>query len=1079
MKIINMVFNMSITGSIMFFIFLLLKPITKKHFNSSWHYIMLILILTFFIIPTDSFIRLPIKPIPNIPKLEIGESTAPKNTNTKEDIKSVGNNISMGKETSEDAIGGVNKAEDKDIEHTKVKNQGFQNIELNINNYKDIIKYTWIIGIIGLLSLKIIPYIRFKSSILRDSTIVEKEDVVKLFNKCKGELNINTKVHLRICNTVDSPMLIGIFNPIVLISDIYEDHKRLEMIFLHELNHYKRKDIIIKTFSLIINAAHWFNPLIFILLKKMDKYCEYSIDEMVVEDMHINDRKYYGETILNVASSSRFKRAFLTTAMGSSGKQLKTRLENMIYSFKITRKRQIVSLFLATLILILGFTVACSILPDNNSEGNESFVVFIKEDGLYYSHLSGGNEIKIHDGNSFEYPLVSTGGNYIAYTKEDSLFIYNVKDESYEKIDDGIEHYYRSYDWIDDTSIIYGLGEKSGFEVLNVLTKEKRSHLGECYYTGLMSSKNKMVYGTKVNRWTTTEGDFIFNDGIVEIDLNNYDENKKQFSTNIIVEGRKSTDDTIGYDPVVWDISADGRYIYIMEKPASGSLSSDAIGIGIYDIKEKTHTEFTDIDTLSYKNHLAINPTTNMIALIEGAGRDMIENKKVITLDMYKDKSYDISSINNITDDNLAAMTPRFTLDGKKLLYSATEAIDPSTITDYNQIYNNWEKQPYSIYEYDLDSFKIRKITAGNDFDFMPMDISNNEILFIRYKGNDYYSLIKLVDGKENIVADNIMFSGGKGNHPFGFYGHIHTEMGMDIFISKNNKSNKEKDIDTGKIDELYKLKGTYIGDNSNVGNIINLLDFPEELTLNGMELFTKEEPFGLRINFQASNEIIAKYMSTSSDYVWRSQSLILFSLIDNLEYIQYGINSDKATITASYINRQVADSLAISTLGHRVSEITGSKKLFKKFYNIYGSEYNIKTNKPEGFVGHIVIEDNILHFREVEIVEWNDQERVKELGLNESDFPNGYSIIDKNNGETSFELTDETIYTFTDVNLLFVNEPESNRLYTTTKKEEFLKHLGEYNSNDILLLEQKLPYFIEVMDGKIISITEKFKYTI
>ena len=206
---------------------------------------------------------------------------------------------------------------------------------------------------------------------------------------------------------------------------------------------------------------------------------------------------------------------------------------------------------------------------------------------------------------------------------------------------------------------------------------------------------------------------------------------------------------------------------------------------------------------------------------------------------------------------------------------------------------------------------------------------------------------------------------------------------------------------------------------------------------------------------------------------------MILFSLIDNLEYIEYGINSDDVRITASYINRQVADSLTMSTLGHKVLEVAKNKKLFKEFYNVYGDESYIKTNQPEGFVGHIVIENNILHFSEVEIVEWDDQKRVKELGLNESDFPNGYSIIHKNNGETSFELTDETIYTFTDVDHFFITEPESNRLYTTIKKDEFLKHLGEYNLNDIPLSDQKLPFFIEVMDGKVISITEKFKYTI
>ena len=1104
MKTLNMVFKMSITGTIIFFIFTLLKPITKKHFNSSWHYKMLILVLTFFIIPVDNFIKLPINPISNVFNSEIGESTVPKNINKKEETKGIENNTKIEKGIPEYKV--EDNLTNKDVNQIQTENQDLQNIELNINNYKDMIKYIWFIGAIALLLLKIISYIRFKSSILKKSRVVEEENIVKLFNICKNELNLNTNknVQLIACNTIGSPMLIGIFHPIVLIPRIDEDYKRLKMIFLHELNHYKRKDIIIKAFGLIINAIHWFNPFVYILLKEVDKYCEYSIDEKVVEEMDIDERKYYGETILSLISSSMLKKSSLTTAMGSNGKQLKIRLENMIYSVKITRKKQIISLFIAILILTSGFTAACSILPDSIIVQNESLAVYIKEEGLYYSYLNGENEIKIYDGNSFEYPLISSAGNYIAYTKEGSLYIYSIKDKSYEKIDDGIEHYYRSYDWIDDETIVYGSNNKPGFTLLNVVSREKIEHLDEYYYTGLMTSKNNMVYGAKYSRWTTSEGDFIANDGIVEINLNNYDKKNKEFFTNIIVEGRKSTEETIGYDPAVWDISDDGRYIYIMEKPASGSLSADGIGVGIYDVKEKTHTEFadinslytadkdkllkelytkpTDITTLADKNHLTINPNHNIIGLIEGAGRDMIENKRVVLLNINKDKSYDII---NVTGNDLVAMTPSFTLDGNKLLYSATKAINPSTITDYNQIYNNWENQPYSIYEYDLESSKVKRITEGSNCDFMPMDISNNEILFIRYKGNDYYSLIKLVNGKENIVADNIMFSGGKDNYPFVFYGHIETEKGMDIFISKNNKFNKEKDIDTGKMDELYKLKGTYIGDNSRVGNIINLLEFPEELTLGGIELFTKEEPFGLRINFQANNEIIAKYMSNSSDYLWRPQSMILFSLIDNLDYIQYGINSeaeysinsDGVGITASYINRQVADSLTISTLGHEISEVTGSKKLFKEFYNIYGDKYNIKTNQPEGFVGHIVIEDNTLHFKEVEIVEWDDQERVKELELNESDFPDGYSIIDKDNGGTTFELTDETIYTFTDVDLYFVNEPESNRLYATIKKDEFLKHLGKLN--DIPLSEQTLPYFIEAKDGKVISITEKFKYTI
>jgi len=780
MEIMRTILNMSVTGSVIFLIFSCMKPLTKMHFRSSWHYNMLVLALVFFIIPIAGSIEVPINLTPNISEAEILAPGNPANF-IKPGERNDTQIAAEGMEESKPIDNIITKNSNEKPNVIETSNNVSPDVDFNIYHYIDTIKYIWIIGMIAIFSLKVIPYLRFKLTIKKDSIEVTDEGVLQIFTQCKNELNIKSTISLRTFKRIGSPMLIGILNPMVLIPSIDNGDKRLKMIFLHELNHYKRKDIITKAFGLIINAIHWFNPIIYILLREIDKYCEYSIDEKVVDDMNIEDRKYYGETILTLIDNSIVGRNTLTTAMGSSGKELKTRLENMVYSFRITRKKQIISLFAAILILLSGFTVACSILPNNASETNDSLVVYIKEDGLYYSYLDGKGETKIHDGNSFEYPLISNSGNYIAYTKEESLFIYSVKDESYEKIDDGIEHYYRSYDWIGDTSIIYGSNDNPGFTIFNVLSKEKRPHLDDYYYTGLMSSNNK-VYGSRHNRWTTAEGDFWANDGIVEIDLNNYDENKKQFSTNIILEGRRSTDEMIGSNPVVWDISADGRYIYIMERSASASLSSDGIGIGIYDVKEKTHTKLTGIDTLSYKNHLAINPSTHMIGLIGGGGRDMFVNKEVVLLNINKDKSY--HSI-KVTDEDLVTMTPSFTLDGKKLLYSATEAIDPKTITDYNQIYNEWEKQAYSIYEYDLDSSQVRKLTEGDNFDFMPISISSDELLFSRYKGNDYYSLIKLVNGRENIVADDIIFSGGKDNQPFGYYGHIDTERGMDVFISK------------------------------------------------------------------------------------------------------------------------------------------------------------------------------------------------------------------------------------------------------------------------------------------------------
>lgn len=473
---------------------------------------------------------------------------------------------------------------------------------------------------------------------------------------------------------------------------------------------------------------------------------------------------------------------------------------------KVSRTKKVISLFVLILILLSGFTVACNIMPSKDKGNNDSFAVYIKEDGLYCSYLNNGEETKIHDGNSFEYPLISKSGDYIAYTKEDSLYIYNMKEKNYEEIANEMNHYNNSYDWIDDTTIVYGSTKKPGFVLLNMLTKDKVEHMDEYYYTNFKASNNGIIYGIKMSKWTTGKDDFASNDGIVEIDVNKYDEQNKRFGLNIIIRGRRSTDEIIGNDPVIWDITDDGKYIHIVEKFASASLSADGIGIGVYDVEEKTHTELTNITTLQYKNHLAINPKdNNLIGLIEGIGREMIENKEVVLLDINGDKTYKRI---NFMEKDLVAMTPSFTLDGEKLLYSASKSIKDNRANDFDNVYEQWESQPHNIYEYTLKTSKVKKITEGEHFDFMPINISKDEILFNRYKGNEFYSLVRLVNGKENIIVDNIMFSGGIDNHPFGFYGHIDTEKGMDIFINKegephsgdgSTKQDKDNKVTTNK----------------------------------------------------------------------------------------------------------------------------------------------------------------------------------------------------------------------------------------------------------------------------------------
>ena len=136
-----------------------------------------------------------------------------------------------------------------------------------------------------------------------------------------------------------------------------------------------------------------------------------------------------------------------------------------------------------------------------------------------------------------------------------------------------------------------------------------------------------------------------------------------------------------------------------------------------------------------------------------------------------------------------------------------------------------------------------------------------------------------------------------------------------------------------------------------------------------------------------------------------------------------------------------------------------------------------IETPVTELMAGYIVIEGDILYVDRVEIVTERDSERIEELGLELGDMPSGYFIYNKDEEKDVYELTNETLYMFVDVNLLFYKGKNEEKIYSTTEKEKFIEHLRV--SYFDFPPAQNVPFFIIVEDGKVVSVTEEFRFTI
>jgi len=92
------------------------------------------------------------------------------------------------------------------------------------------------------------------------------------------------------------------------------------------------------------------------------------------------------------------------------------------------------------------------------------------------------------------------------------------------------------------------------------------------------------------------------------------------------------------------------------------------------------------------------------------------------------------------------------------------------------------------------------------------------------------------------------------------------------------------------KEDDLFKFKGTYVGDNSAIGNIVNQLQGAEHLK--GFELKSEEKPHGIILNYdgsepEQSHKITAVYNAT-----------FLFTLVQNVDWITFNFGNQEYKIT-------------------------------------------------------------------------------------------------------------------------------------------------------------------------------------
>ena len=182
-------------------------------------------------------------------------------------------------------------------------------------------------------------YIRFIRMIRRWGVSEKDERILSVLRTVQAEKGLdNKKIGLKVCGFVSSSMLTGFLHPVILLPEKHFEEDELELIFRHELIHYKRHDLLVKLMSVIAVSLNWFNPIVYWMCAATQTDGEASCDEAVLQDAGMGNRQFYAEVIIGMIGGRNTAGTLLSTCFYGGKSSIKKRLDSIMDTTRKMRK---------------------------------------------------------------------------------------------------------------------------------------------------------------------------------------------------------------------------------------------------------------------------------------------------------------------------------------------------------------------------------------------------------------------------------------------------------------------------------------------------------------------------------------------------------------------------------------------------------------------------------------------------------------------------------------------------------------------------------------------------------------------
>ena len=208
----------------------------------------------------------------------------------------------------------------------------------------------WGIGVVIALTYIILSVLRVKYRFREAFSC--PSGVQAKFDSFKREMHLESSpLQLVQSYRAEIPCTYGILTPrIVIPVEEYSDDE-LRVIILHEMTHYKQRDVVLKFFSYLMLMIHYFNPFAWMVFFKIQKWSEFVCDFRASK--HFDKINSYFDVILRIAMEKPSKSG-MVSHLANSSRELRERARKLRRNNEMKRK----SVFSMVLVLCTAFMLS-------------------------------------------------------------------------------------------------------------------------------------------------------------------------------------------------------------------------------------------------------------------------------------------------------------------------------------------------------------------------------------------------------------------------------------------------------------------------------------------------------------------------------------------------------------------------------------------------------------------------------------------------------------------------------------------------------------------------------------------------